>query len=464
MDEPPSWRERSRQRIDDAEQRYLRKLRDLADEEPGDERQQELRRKYRDIHREERDIAIRMVHDDEEAVKAFVKRHRLDPDDVLVDDQRNYSIPASFRVKRREERLKHRASFAQRNGLVPPVAGPAAIEEAVDNGEPLVATGVIRLPKAPEPPIARMKNLDTWYNEEPFNGEFDAVFNIVNTMQQGAANGQRVGTIVRVKAFEFRFRIKNVREKFQMQDTYGWDGYSVPAAAISPIEGSDGKILQFYSLDDNVAMQFTNKRQNYYDGTVLPFQYAEPALLAGDGSLAPLPGCDTNLSYATTFNGEPVPLQAAYNVPFWQSPAIFSANGVEAGNVSPCRVVVLWDRFGQDAKYVLDPFPTWFDILDPPPVDGSPVVCPYSIPALERFVVLYDTVWEPNTTNNEMTVVCKPTELCMEAYYPSGAALIKPTSGVLMFAIASTDGVRIIPPAAKNHTYTGFFRVVYEDN
>lgn len=414
--------------------------------------------------------AYRRLHREVEGVEEYAKRHRVDLDDVEPDGD-YYRIRPTVKQDREERRRKHRAAFAERHGLPAAVRGAAAIEAASASGEPYVIEGVAKLPVSEEAKVNAYKNYDTQYKDFAFNGEMDQLFAVMNLdILQGTGNGRRVGNKIYLEAFEFRFRLQNTKEKFEMQNTYSWAGYApvlqtgrtVPAVEIP----AGTTYCNYYDTDDNAALRLINAFSTS-GGTVA-------TLLAETGTI----GATVDLSYAYTDTA--ITLQAAQTVvdqpgipgaPSWTAPAMFSANGPEAGNMCPVRIMVLYDRYGSDEPYTLGVNASWFDIVaaDTPDVvvaDFSPVHGLYNIPALSRFVVLYDTVWEPNTTNTEMTAICPPKEICLETVYNASDAFgnASISSGALLLGIAGTEGVRLIPPSSKFYTVNGFFRVIYKDS
>lgn len=366
----------------------------------------------------------------------------------------------------------------QRDARPPLVSGAAAIEAACDDGEPVEIKGTAVLPKQESPPVDDLLYQDQSWVSQAFNGEYDQRFQDMTILiGPGYGNGNRQGTKIHLKAFEFRFRLVNTKEKFEMQNTYGWAGNAGVAGTTRNIPAIQFPVncwtSNHYDSGGSVAMQFINAPaislqppppappvlstfypQNLYAGLVGPAASTNLAATVGPASAVTLQAAQPNVVDQPNYPP----------FPSWQSPAIFSANGPEAGNICPVRIIVLYDKFGQDSKYVLPGTePSWFDIMAAPPFDSSPVHGLYNPRALDRFVVLYDAVWEPNTTNYEMTAVCPPKEICLDTIYDSGPLGV-PTSGALYFGICASEQVRIIPPSPKYYTYTGTFRLFYEDH
>jgi len=124
-----------------------------------------------------------------------------------------------------ESGLMERKRIAGNPDQLPVVAGPAAIEAAADDGEPVIIKGTVSLPKGEAPPSQDLLYQDVSWVSQAFNGEYDQRFNDMSiTIEQGFGNGTRQGTKIHLNAFEFRFRLVNTKEKFEMQNTYGWAG------------------------------------------------------------------------------------------------------------------------------------------------------------------------------------------------------------------------------------------------
>lgn len=386
--------------------------------------------------------------------------------------ERNRLASVEFHRRAYEEYQRDHA------GKVPRVVGAAAIEAACDDGEPIEIKGTASLPKQEAPPVQDLLYIDLSWNNQFFNGEYDQSFNDVCTpITSGFGNGQRQGTKVKVKAFEFRFRVVNTKEKFEMQNTYGWAGNAGVVGTTKDIPAIqfpvDSWRSNHFDSGGGVAMQFINAPaialqppppappilstfypQNLYAGLVGP---------AASTNLGASIGPTTAVTLQPSQIGV-VDQPAFPPFPTWQSPAIFSANGPEAGNMCPVRVMVLQDKYGQDAQYVIPGTePSWFDIMSAPPFDGSPVHGLYNPRSLERFLVLYDAVWEPQTTNYEMTVVCPPKKVCLETIYEASPVGVI-ASGGIYFAICASEQTRIIPPSPKYYSYSGTFRLFYEDH
>ena len=269
MDEPSDWatrqpwRDRKRRELDNIVRASGSIARDLADKYQhlpvGSEKRSKV---FRD-HDDWVDGLYADVDRQEAAVQAFAKSRRIDPEAVMVGLYGDFAIAQETKRERAEARLSHRKAYAQRHGLVPPVRGAAAIEAAAADGEPARIEGVVRLPKADAPPVGDLKNYDVYYSNFAFNGQIDQLFVPMNLdILQGVGNGRRVGNKIRLCGFEFRYRMRNSKEKFEMQNTYGWAGYApvlktgrtVPAIQIP----AGTRYCDYYASDDNVALRLIN--------------------------------------------------------------------------------------------------------------------------------------------------------------------------------------------------------------
>jgi len=380
-------------------------------------------------------------------------------------------------VRDYESGLMERKLFAGEPEL-PVVVGSEAIQAACDDGEPVEIKGTVSLPARNYVPVDDLLFQDASWVSQAFNGEYDQRFNDITIMiEQGFGASARQGTKILLKGFEFRFRLVNTKEKFQMQNTYGWAGNAglggttrnVPAITIPA-----GNLVEYEDSNGAWANSHTNYDavNNWTNSTPVPFFSVGaigPFAVCGSGGL---PITETNLARAIapaaiTLQPEQIDIvdqPAMPPMPSWQSPAIFSANGPEAGNMCPVRIMILYDKYGQDTPYVLPgPEPSWFDIMAAPLFDSSPVHGLYNPRSLDRFVVLYDSVWEPATTNYEMTAVCPPKEICLETVYNSGPLGLC-SSGAIFFGVCASEQVRIVPPSPMYYTYTGTFRLFYTDH
>lgn len=477
MDEPEGWRTRrasNYRKLDEHVDDYIRlsqRLGQLYGRE-AEERSYDIHRKGYERHRDR-------LLEEEEAATQFAKRHRIDLDDVMVDTNGRFTIARGVREKRAADRLSHRKSFAERNKL-PVVVGAAAAADASASGEPYEIVGVASLPKEPAAKIQSMKNYDEQYFNYPITGRADQRFISKNqSIVPGSRNGERTGTEIKVKAFEFRFRVRNYHESYVNRAAYSWAGWTgqaqtyrtEPAIAISQnawesaFLDTAGQIPYFWNSVAGVPI------------TVPPGGVGTMSMIAAGsnaGAPAVVPGGKTEFAAmrgpaaaaGVTLQGSIVAADAPYvpTAPSWTAPSHTTVNGTAAGNMCAVRIMVLWDRYGFDASDVTGlGYISWYDIMEDGISDWSPVWGLYSIPRLSRFEVLYDTVWEPESTNNEMICVCPPKELCGDYTTVYNKQSWNITTGTVLLGFATADNFVLSPPEPANFRVDGFFRLIYED-
>ena len=485
MDEPPNWaarqpwKDRKRRELDNILRASGLVARDLADKYQDLPVGSEKRNKVFREHDDWVDGLYADVDRQEAAVKAFAKSRRIDPDAVMVGLNGDFAIAQETRRERAEARLSHRKAYAQRHGLVPPVRGPAAIEAAAADGEPVVIEGVARLPKGEMCTVQDMLYYDQDFVNTLITGRMSNLFPCLNRyIDQGVGNGKRQGTKIKLVAYEFRLNIASLHQSYVSRGTYSWAGTpGIPATTrtIPPVEVPGSTDLCQYE-DSNGA--WANSMTNYdmVYNVITPLGpdsgFVGPAAVCGSGGL---PITETNLAKAVTTSAVTLQPQQAGVVnqpgfpvlPSWTAPDAIVRNGYLAGKLPTFRVMLVYDRFGMEANYELgyQAF-SWFDVIENSSIyDQPPTTGLYNVKNLNRFEILYDTLWHPPNDNSEMTIVCPPKEIRLETVYNKDPlSLDQVQSGALYFLVGSSDDFTIIPPGPSRYIISsGTFRVFYED-
>jgi len=447
-----------------------------------------------DPRRRSRVLAVLASHYRRYGVRGAHKLRSRNHPDITEDELEDYvdqelaaggSRFASYINKSSGRILAHdfygqgRNPIDERNSVAV-VAGPAAIERhGLGDGEPINIQGTVSLPKNEDTEAAELKNYDTPLLQNP-NGKWDDNMHLMNNIPYGAFNGMHIGNTVRIKGFEARFIIKNVvgNSGTTLQAPYGWGGTGGLVGddrTIPPIE-IGVNAWQSYFADSGGGTPLT-----FWNATLAPIA-APPGTIGTMSCLAtgpapgvppgvPVPFAGTDLATvagpAAAITLQPQQLNVANHqafpaLPAWTTNPITTYTSYKNGRVSAFRVLVLYDKYGNDAKNVLTPSgpPTWYDLMELNGALCAPATSLYSIPALERFLVCYDAVHEPDMVNDFLSVVIPPKCVDLESIYNTGVTPI--SSGCLYFICGPLELYQLLDPAP--YVTEGVFRVFYEDH
>jgi len=358
---------------------------------------------------------------------------------------------------------------------LPVVRGPEDANAASELGDPYVIKGVARLPKSEMPKALDYKNHDTLINKS-FNGEWGEPFDYLNLITQQVGNTFRTGKQITIKAVEFRLYIRNPTQSYENQAPYSWAG--TPGTAQTTRTVPPITVFQNYYESEFLDAARATYPQ-FFNGMGAAPGGVHSVLAAGAPQIPPIAPIFPPFAGSTAeFNFLRGPLndvelqpqqvgvvdaQGFPALPSWTSPTHITRTGVLAGMMCPCRVMLLYDRYGHDAGYSSGTDPTWNDILDNPASPGaicSPVYGLYKMAALDRFLILADTVWEPNRTDCELSVIFPPKMVDLTTTY--GDSPLFPVSGTLILGVASST--YFTPLSIQPYVCYGNARVVYSDD
>lgn len=368
---------------------------------------------------------------------------------------------------------------------IPSVAGPRSIEQnGLGDGEPIEIRGTVSLPKSEDTEAAELKNFDISFQLLP-TGHWDEQMTLMNQIPYGPFNGQHVGNKVTICGYEARVRVVNIigDSGTTNRPAYSWagtPGTSQTTRTIPPIKFVAGSYLSQIRDLAGVAPQFWNAYPIAPPPAPGPNIFLPPAgagtmttLMCGSNATAPVPvggatatfdevrgpfaDCEIQPQQTSVVNAQGFPV-----LPSWTAPASVSYTSYKCGRVPPFRFLVLYDKFGNDAKNAggsAGP-PSWNDLMEINGANTPPTNSLYSITALERFLVLYDGVHEPDTMSNIMSVVIPPKCIDLETIFQLGVFPI--ASGCIYLACGPLDLWLLTDP--QPYIVEGVFRVFYRDH
>lgn len=375
----------------------------------------------------------------------------------------------------------------------PRIAGKD-LSAATANGEPAIPVGTVSLPKSEQPEADNFKNYDTDFNT-PFNGQWDQDTYYVSDIPQGTGPTSRIGTSIEIVGYEFHFTVQNVLSAVgsgtlaqqQLQATYSWagtPGTSQTTRTIPPIKFLAGTYISQIRDLAGVAPQFWNAYPIAPPPAPGPNIFLPPAgagtmttLMCGSNATAPVPvggatavfdqingpyaDCEIQPQQVGVVDAQGFPV-----LPSWTSPATTLAWDYRSGRIPPCRLILLYDRFGKD-----DPGPSGLtniqvsDVLRVPLIGGSTssaLTGLYRMDQLSRYVVLEDIRVEPDSVTDNLCITCPAKECCLPAVWANTNPLIqKNTQGMLRILIVAAD--LYAPASTEPYFLNGQMRVFFKD-
>lgn len=354
----------------------------------------------------------------------------------------------------------------QRASDVSVVAGAASIERhGLGDGEPIEIRGTVSLPKKDEAEAVELKNYDTSFQIFP-TGHWNDQMTLMNQIPSGPFNGQRIGSSVKLLGFEARMRIFNTigNSGTTVQPSYSWAGQvgivgttrTVPAIQM-PANAWTTTFTDTLGAPAcsgcNVVSTVSGNLASVKAGLITDIANLNTGV--GPSGAITMKAAEVNI----------VDQQSFPAFPGWTSPALTMYNSYKNGKVTSFRVMVLYDKFGNDAKNASGSAgpPSWNDLMELNGPNTAPSNSLYSIPALERFLVMYDGLHEPDIVSDLLAVVIPPKCIDLEAVYQitSGAQPYPIASGCIYLAVAPLDLWLLTDPAP--YVVEGVFRVFYKD-